>query len=227
MDSESLRNKYNLYYSQLVNKWGSEDFSKVERVVKRVLKKVPTETYNGTVEKCLLDIGCGTGFYTETFRKLGFRAIGIDYSEVVLEKARNNCPKCEFIHMDGFAPDFKIKFNLIFCKGFSGANTRDLGFVAEWVNKYIDLLEKDGVFVFSYSSDFSGIEKENETVNWTQEHISEFSSLVKAERIHYFVFHFFDFLSIIKKKFVKILSGKKKKEYYFLLFQRKENMYGN
>ncbi len=95
MDSESLRNQYNLYYSQLVNKWGSEDFLKVERVIKRVLKKIPTEIYIKNVEKCLLDIGCGTGFYTETFRKFGFRAIGIDYSEVVLEKARNNFPKCE------------------------------------------------------------------------------------------------------------------------------------
>ena len=42
-----------------------------------------------TKEGIYLDIGCGTGSYTITFQKRGFRFIGIDPSETMLEKARN------------------------------------------------------------------------------------------------------------------------------------------
>ena len=44
----------------------------------------------------ILDIGCGPGFYTEEFNKLGYRCDGIDMSPAVIEYARNHISDSDF-----------------------------------------------------------------------------------------------------------------------------------
>jgi ubiquinone/menaquinone biosynthesis C-methylase UbiE len=43
-----------------------------------------------------LDIGCGTGNYTNEFQKKGFKFIGIDPSEEMLKKAKEKYPKIDW-----------------------------------------------------------------------------------------------------------------------------------
>ena len=122
--------------------------------------------------------------------------------------------------MDGFNPVFDKKFDLIFCRGFSGANTHDLKFVSEWSNKYIDLLLPGGRFVLSYSTDFTGIEVKDETANWTQNEIMEFISRVDASfsgLYYYLRFGLASRLYIIMKN---VLSKRKIKEYFYLIFTK-------
>ena len=221
MDPEKLRNKYNSYYSQIVNKWGSESMLKAERVVKTILKKVQFNSIQKKIGKTLLDVGCGTGYYTEAFRKKGFPATGLDYSEIAIKKAKNNFPQCKFVHMNGFEPKLDTKFDLIFCRGFSGANTHDLNYVSVWANKYIKLLNDNGVFIFSYSTNYSGKEKEGETVNWLNEEIREFFLMINAEKFHYFVFHYYGFISFLKKYIFRILFRSTRKDFFYLFFQKK------
>lgn len=52
-------------------------------IAKRLLKNLNPKT-NGLY----LDIGCGTGNYTNTFQEKGFNFIGMDPSEKMLEKAK-------------------------------------------------------------------------------------------------------------------------------------------
>ncbi len=47
-----------------------------------------------------LDIGCGTGNYMNALRKAGFQVIGVDPSDVMLEKARHSQPDAVFIKAD-------------------------------------------------------------------------------------------------------------------------------
>lgn len=48
----------------------------------------------------LLDIGCGYGFYTDYFRSIGAKAVGVDGSEKMIEKARERYPLSEFFTAD-------------------------------------------------------------------------------------------------------------------------------
>ncbi|MEO0895059.1 MAG: class I SAM-dependent methyltransferase [Bacteroidota bacterium] len=48
-------------------------------------------------EGIYLDIGCGTGNYTCVFQKQGFNFIGVDPSATMLEKAKANQPKIQWI----------------------------------------------------------------------------------------------------------------------------------
>ncbi|WP_350293967.1 class I SAM-dependent methyltransferase [uncultured Croceitalea sp.] len=52
---------------------------------------------NPTQKGSYLDIGCGTGNYTIALHKKGFRFIGIDPSELMLEKARKKCNEIEWL----------------------------------------------------------------------------------------------------------------------------------
>jgi SAM-dependent methyltransferase len=48
----------------------------------------------------LLDIGCGAGRTTYRLMKNGFKVVGADLSETLLEAARARCPGIEFHHAD-------------------------------------------------------------------------------------------------------------------------------
>jgi ubiquinone/menaquinone biosynthesis C-methylase UbiE len=48
----------------------------------------------------LLDVGCGAGRTTYRLMKNGFKVVGADLSETLLEAARARCPGVEFHHAD-------------------------------------------------------------------------------------------------------------------------------
>ena len=48
----------------------------------------------------LLDLGCGYGFYTDYFRGIGAKAVGIDGSEKMIKTARERYPLSEFFTAD-------------------------------------------------------------------------------------------------------------------------------
>ncbi|HUX59157.1 MAG TPA: class I SAM-dependent methyltransferase [Bacteroidales bacterium] len=176
-DAAYLREVYNKRFKEPLNRWSSADLKSCRRIVSRNIKwtKVrPDRTIN------ILDVGCATGYYTKAFFLEGFNAYGLDYSDVAISKASQLHPECHFIHMDGFNPQTDLRFDLIFCKGFSGCNTHVIKDVSEWSNKYIDLLQPGGKFILSYSTDFTGIEGDEETVNWTKDEIKEYASQINA-----------------------------------------------
>jgi SAM-dependent methyltransferase len=48
----------------------------------------------------LLDIGCGAGRTTCQLVEKGFKVVGVDLSETLLDAARARCPRAEFHHAD-------------------------------------------------------------------------------------------------------------------------------
>lgn len=47
-----------------------------------------------------VDLGCGTGVYTEALRTLGYDAAGVDTCQVLIDKARTAYPSCYFAEQD-------------------------------------------------------------------------------------------------------------------------------
>lgn len=219
MDAEKLRTTYNQYFQTSKSSWSSKDFTKTRKVARQT-KQWLTEF--GFMKKSVnfLDVGCATGYYTESFGRLGWNATGLDYSEVAVESARDEFPNCQFLQMNGFEPHFTNSFDVIFCRGFSGVNTHDLDFIATWINKYLPYLEKDGYFILSYSSNFSGIEKEGETVNHSKEELDQLVHRINAHYCGKQTFHYFGWLSQLKKWIERRLLGRNHKEYYYLFFKK-------
>jgi 2-polyprenyl-3-methyl-5-hydroxy-6-metoxy-1,4-benzoquinol methylase len=219
MDAERLRTIYNSRFQGGENRWSSTDIRKTIKVaynLKGWLKQCGYQKRGGQ----LLDVGCATGYYTEALRIAGFTCTGLDYSEIAVAQAQKNFPECTFVHMNGFEPSFDTQFDVIFCKGFSGANTHDINFIASWVNKYMKFISPGGFFVLSFTTNFSGNEKENETVNHTLEELKRLTTLVDGNHKGTFYFHYFGWLSSIKKKIERSLFKKNVKENYFILFQK-------
>ena len=53
-----------------------------------------------TSESIFLDIGSGTGHHVSKLTDMGFNAVGIDNSNDMVEKAKENYPACQFIRGD-------------------------------------------------------------------------------------------------------------------------------
>jgi SAM-dependent methyltransferase len=217
-DAEYLRRVYNERYHGSASNWTSEDIKQCRRLASRITNWAGFRHSEGL---SMLDVGCALGYYTKAFSMLGMKSFGLDYSEVAIERARKLFPECTFFHMDGFNPNLDINFDLIFCKGFSGANTHDLNKVAEWSGKYLRYLNPGGKFIFSYSTDYSGRETGEETVNWSKEEILRYIDLVPArfERMKHF--NKPGPITLAASEIQNFLSGEKVKRYFYIIFSKK------
>jgi len=55
----------------------------------------------------LLDLGCGQGYLTRYFLKLGIEAVGVDISRKLIKNAKKNVPSGSFISADGIKLPFR------------------------------------------------------------------------------------------------------------------------
>ena len=51
---------------------------------------------NGTREGLVVDLGCGSGLWARELAKAGYRVLGVDFSEAMIEIARSRVPEAEF-----------------------------------------------------------------------------------------------------------------------------------
>ena len=218
MNAEQLRETYNEYFSRKTNRWSSTNPRETSKIADNILKWL--KQFGLSKEALiLLDVGCGTGFFTKAFRDLNINSIGLDYSEVAIQKAQKLFSDISFIQMNGFDPKLNRQFDLIFCRGFSGFNTHDLNFVASWVNRYVPYLTKGGYFILGYSSDFSGKEMEGETVNHSKSELIALTGKVNADFLGMKVFSYLGWISIVKRWIYSTILGRPQKAYFYLFFK--------
>ncbi|MED7788004.1 class I SAM-dependent methyltransferase [Francisella sp. 19X1-34] len=94
----------------------------------------------------ILDLGCGTGELTNEIKNKGVQTTGVDISENMLEKAKQNYPDIEFKQMDA-------QQSLNFDKGsfdavFSNAALHWMTNPVAVIKNINNILKKDGRFVF-------------------------------------------------------------------------------
>lgn len=105
----------------------------------------------------LLDLGCGTGWYSYLFALQGVHICGVDLSEVGVRRAKNRNASGSFLVGDGFALPFSIgAFNAVFLSGFSPFNAPDLSTLTELGYSVFSLLKPGGLLFFHKTTNLSG-----------------------------------------------------------------------
>lgn len=219
MNADQLRETYNRYFSSETNKWSSTNHKETRKIALTVLSWLRQIGFT-KADSTLLDVGCGTGYFTKAFASLNLKCTGLDYSEVALQKAKELFPDIPFIQMNGFEPHLDKQFDVIFCRGFSGFNTHDLAFVSQWVNRYVQSLTANGYFILGYSSDFSGKEKPGETVNHARNELLLLAKLINAEFVVLKEFSYLGWISVAKRFIFSRILRKQQKVYFYLFFRR-------
>lgn len=174
---------YNNNYSELLNdtKDCNPQLEYCEKVINNLIKNEKFNYKDEYKNLNVLDVGCGLGGFSEAFRKNGFSVLGIDYSSSAINEARKRYSQCKFQEMDATNPQLrKERFDIIFMRGLSiTINTHNLYLIKDIMDKYYNYLNYGGIFIFSSSTNFSGIESGTETVNLTLEEIKKLSEIVK------------------------------------------------
>lgn len=66
------------------------------------------------VEQSILDLGCGTGMLTTQLRTLGSKVIGVDSSQSMIDKAKEQFTNTEFMVCDALDLPFQKEFDVVF-----------------------------------------------------------------------------------------------------------------
>lgn len=93
--------------------WNSTLYDKKHDFVaeygKGLLESVPKND-----EQAILDLGCGTGILTEQLAELCNKVIGVDSSQSMIDKAKEQFGNIEFMVCDALALPFENEFDVVF-----------------------------------------------------------------------------------------------------------------
>jgi SAM-dependent methyltransferase len=143
-DKDVLKKEYDDFYSH-------QDFSKFP-LSERALVRLVLKRYNLTGGR-ILDIGCGTGRYTELFRQSGLKAVGVDLSQEAIKIASEKFPDCLFISTDIMdMHDENDKYDLVFCHGFSPFLQKDMKLQEKLLGQIVNFLKPNGILFFGATS---------------------------------------------------------------------------
>ena len=149
---------YNRFYSESDFAYYAPSFSM--RVLKSLMRRCGLQPASA-----VLDVGCGTGYYSDLFRRLGYDCTGIDISEAAIDKARRQYPQTRFAVADVMAlPYTPASFDAIFALGVSLANTRDTGELHRFISYLMEFVKPHGWLLFLGGSNLSGMQ--SPTSSW-------------------------------------------------------------
>jgi len=178
---ENFKDKYNIendnYDKQYVDICNIIENDK--KCIKNDIKNINKYLKND-IPKKIVDLGCGTGHYTNGFLETGYEVIGVDKSRNMLEKATIENPRCDFIRGD-------IKNNNLFENNtlyniFIGKNVLNLNTysdiveiiknVSKWIikggNIIVNMYDENNmnkIFPREYSQYFKNKNKKNDGIN--------------------------------------------------------------
>ncbi len=102
-----------------------------------------------------LDVACGCGYMTKCLKKAGFSSAGFDISQKGVALARENYPDISFFCGDGTNPEeffAEPQFDLIHIREFHPfTRVDDFDFQLQIINKYLDILNSNGVLFINHS----------------------------------------------------------------------------
>ena len=171
LKKEYIINYYNKFYEE-------NDFSYYSKKISLKLLTTICNSLNVPKRSKILDIGCGTGFYTDLFKQLGYNSVGIDISQTAIEKAKSKYPDSNFAVADALnLPYDKNYFDVIFMFGCSIVNTDNLNKINGVIQYLLEYITDKGTIVLIGGTDFSGGRSEkSEWYNHTWDQLKEISS---------------------------------------------------
>lgn len=127
------------------NLWEPKSYNSTGKFVTQYGNEV-LNLLNPTQGQNILDLGCGTGELSNEIKKTGAKVTGVDISENMLKKAKENYPDIDFEQMDAQqCLNFeKESFDAVFSNAALHWMTNPLAVIKNINN----ILKKDGKFVF-------------------------------------------------------------------------------
>jgi SAM-dependent methyltransferase len=105
----------------------------------------------------MLDVGCGTGYYTELLRRMGFTCIGIDISRTGVRKASVQYPESLYVTADALRlPVARASLDAMYVLGVSLINTPVVPDIRTFVDDMMRYLKPGGWLLLLGGSDLSG-----------------------------------------------------------------------
>jgi SAM-dependent methyltransferase len=158
-DRASAKALYEDFYSARDFKhFGAADRAEVRAYVKHC----------GLAGASLLDVGCGTGWYTHLFCESGVRAWGIELSRAGAAAATVRYGRGRFLVGDGLnLPIEQESLDAVFLSGFPPYNADELGEATDATRGVIEHLKPGGVLIFRKTTDLT--RKRNTRMNHTLE----------------------------------------------------------
>ncbi|NQE46661.1 Ubiquinone/menaquinone biosynthesis C-methyltransferase UbiE [ANME-1 cluster archaeon GoMg2] len=155
---KSKKTWYDNFYKQSDFKHRSEkqEYAYIKMLIKKLRIKEGAK---------VLDLGCGTGFYTHILDLAGMDVIGLDYSKEGVYKANETFKELEFVIADANRIPFKYNtFDLIFVKGLSLFNTSDFSSTKPLITSFLGYLTDGEWLIIALGSNLRGEQKKDS--NW-------------------------------------------------------------
>jgi len=107
----------------------------------------------------VLDVGCGTGFFSQLFSDVDMNVVGIDLSTTGVRTAHKlHTGRIAFVIGDGIQPPFaRGLFDVIYCRGFSPYGRAGLATNLATTRSIVRCLREKGLLLFAISTDLSGM----------------------------------------------------------------------
>ena len=103
---------------------------------------------NGISPKTALDLGCGTGVLCRILRDAGMDAVGMDYSQGMVDLARRENPDIPFFQGDMITWQPERSFDLVTCTGDALNHIPELSDVARIFRRVYGYVNPGGYFIF-------------------------------------------------------------------------------
>ena len=103
---------------------------------------------NQVTVRTSMDLACGTGVLCEILQKSGIKASGMDFSEGMIDIARENNPDIEYEVADMITYRPEKRFDLVTCTGDALNHIIDLKNVEQIFQNVYGYLNEGGYFIF-------------------------------------------------------------------------------
>ena len=133
----------------------------------------------------ILDVGCGTGFHLELFRKMGYKGFGIDLNSKMIKFAKSNYPKIPFQVRDMKNLKFKNEFDAVICLCTTFSYNTINRDVIKSLKCFNNALRTNGVLVIETFNPISFLQKIKFNGSFFLEKEEVFNKLnLKSEIVH-------------------------------------------
>ncbi len=134
---------------------------------KKIFEKIISD-YN--IKKCL-DAGCGVGLHSIIVSKLGVDVVGIDISQMMIEKARelaqtfNSSAKFEVLDFSQIKERYKEEFDLVLCIGNTLPHLLNEKELLLALRNFYNALKRNGILIVQILNYDRIVENEERIIN--------------------------------------------------------------
>lgn len=173
-------------FSEVYDKCNVSSFSATfgESMLNYFKEKHPNDTF-----KTNLDICCGTGVLCNYFKSQNISSKGIDISEGMIKKAKENFPEIDFICEDASNYKDDTKYDFATCTDDAINHITDKNLLKRIFNNVHGNLRDGGLFVFDID-DYEFIVDKNITKSIDENHMLKYNIDQKEGLIHTHVMYY-------------------------------------